>query len=358
MRAWDFLVETFGEWSEDRAPRLGAALAYYTVFSLAPILVIAIAIAGLVFGREAVQGQVLQQIEHLVGPQGAEAIRAMVASAEQDEGRGIVATIFGVAALLFGASGVFGELQDSLNQIWDVKPKEGRGLWGTVKDRFFSFAMVLGVGFLLLVSQVIATALTAFGDLLGRFVPEAALYAVNFTVSLAVVSAIFAVIFKVLPDAEIRWRDVIPGAVVTALLFGIGRYAIGLYLGTSGLSSAYGAAGSLVVVLVWVYYSAQILFFGAEFTRVWARRRGRAVAPAAGAEPREPELERVPTVATWGIAAVAAALGYAVGRTPPRRLLRQTPDTLSTAVQVTSAVAAVDRFRRRRDERPGHRPAA
>jgi membrane protein len=294
MAAWAFVKEMLAEWSDDRAPRLGAALAYYTVFSLAPILVIVIGIAGVFFGRDIVQGQLLDQIGDLIGAQGVEAVRTMVASASEQRGKGVVATLLGFGALVFGASGAFAELQDSLNQIWDVQPKAGRGILGIMRDRFLSFSMVLGIGFLLLVSLVLSALLTAMGTLFGSLVPVVVMQSVNTALSFGVVTLLFALIYKVLPDVDIEWRDVWLGSVVTALLFTLGKFAIGLYLGKSGLATAYGAAGSLVVVLVWVYYSAQILFLGAEFTQVWARRRGRGLRPAAIAEPRAVEGTRQP----------------------------------------------------------------
>jgi membrane protein len=202
-------------------------------------------------------------------------------------GEGILASVLGVATLLFGASGVFGSLQDSLNTIWEVQPKAGRGIWGVVKDRFLSLSMVLGVGFLLLISLVITTALEAVGAYFGGLLPSWApvLQALNLAVSFGVITLLFAMIFKYLPDAKVDWGDVWLGSAATALLFIVGKYAIGLYLGKSSIGSSYGAAGSFVVLLVWIYYSAQILFFGAEFTKVYAGHRGTRIAPAANAEP-------------------------------------------------------------------------
>src|SRR5438094_201799 len=263
MRVWDFLKETFSEWSEDRAPRMGAALAYYTVFSLAPVLVIAIGVAGIFFGQRMAEGRLMHEIRNLVGPEGAGAIRAMIANAAADRPGGVVATMMGVAALVFGATGAFVELQDALNTIWKVQPRP-RGLLRMLKDRFLSFTLVVGIGFLLLVSLVISAALAALGSVTARYVSPSLLHGVNFLVSFGVITVLFAMIFKILPDAKIAWRDVWLGAAVASLLFSAGKFIIGLYLGKSGMASAYGAAGSLVIVLVWVYYSAQILFLGAE----------------------------------------------------------------------------------------------
>ena len=271
---------TFSEWSEDKAERLAAALAYYSVIALAPLVVIVIAIAGLVFGRDAAQGQIVGQITSLVGQQSAEAIQGIIANASRPKS-GIWATVFGVAALLFGASGVFGQLQDGLNTVWEVKPKPGRGILGILKDRFLSLTMVLGVGFLLLISLVISAALSALGVYLNGLLPlpGVVLQVVNFIISFVVITLLFALLFNVLPDAKIAWGDVWIGAAITALLFVIGKFLLGLYIGRSSLGSAYGAAGSLIVILVWVYYSAQIVFFGAEFTQVYANRYGSQIKP-------------------------------------------------------------------------------
>jgi membrane protein len=282
---WGLLKETFSEWSEDKASRLAAALSYYTIFSLAPLLVIVIAIAGLVFGEAAVEGQLVGQIQGLVGEQGASLIQTMIANASRS-GSG-PAALLGFAMLLFGAAGVFGQLQDSLNTIWDVRPKPGRGILGMVKDRLGAFAMVVGTGFLLLVSLVVSAALSAVGEFAGDVLPLPAwaLQLFNLVISFAVITVVFALIYKVIPDAEIAWRDVWIGAALTSFLFSIGKYAIGLYLGQSSASSVFGAAGSLVVVLLWIYYSALILFFGAEFTQVYARRYGSGIVPSSEAIP-------------------------------------------------------------------------
>jgi membrane protein len=276
----DLLKATWNDWSEDKAARLAAALAYYTVVALAPLLVILIAIVGLAFGREAAQGQIVSQIGSLVGEENGEAIQGIIANASRPK-TGIIATVIGIATLLFGASGVFGALQDGLNTIWEVKPKPGRGLLGILKDRFVSVTMVFGVGFLLLVSLAISAGLAIMGEYLTGLLPlpEIVLQSLNFVISLAVITLLFAMIFKVLPDAEIAWGDVWVGAAITALLFTIGKLLIGLYLGKSGVGSAYGAAGAMVVILIWVYYSAQILFLGAEFTQVYANKYGSHIKP-------------------------------------------------------------------------------
>ena len=273
---WSLIKETFQDWSEDKAPRLAAALSYYTVFSLAPLLVLVIAITGFIIGNnQQIREQIITQVQSTVGAQGAEAVSTLIDNTSQPRS-GIIATIIGVGTLLLGATGLFGQLQDALNTIWEVKPKEGRGIMGMIKDRFLSFTMILGVSFLLLVSLVISAALTLinnyFTNLLGGLGILAQI--LNIVISIGVISLIFAMIFKILPDVEISWGDVWIGALVTAILFTIGKQLLGVYLGSSATTSAYGAAGSLVVLLLWVYYSAQILFLGAEFTQVYARRYG------------------------------------------------------------------------------------
>jgi membrane protein len=280
------LRETFTEWNEDKASRLAAALAYYTIFSLAPLLIIAIAIAGAVFGEEAARGEIVTQIQGLVGRDGAKFIETAIEGASKPKA-GTIASLISIAVLLFGASGLFAQLQDSLNTIWEVQPKPGRGLIGIVRDRFLSFTMVLGVGFLLLVSLILSAALAGLVNFVGSLLPGIAglLQFANFVLSFAVTTLLFALIYKVLPDVKIAWSDVWSGAIVTSLLFSIGRFLLGLYLGNSSFGSTYGAAGSVVIILVWVYYAAQILFFGAEFTQVYARRFGSRIVPAKNAIP-------------------------------------------------------------------------
>ena len=282
----ELLKETFKEWQEDKASRLAAALAYYTAFSIAPLFIIAIAIAAVVFGQEAAQGGIFQQLKDLIGPEGAAAVETMIENSRKPT-EGTIATIISVVILLFGASGVFGQLQDSLNTIWEVAPKPGRGIMGFIKDRFLSFTMVLGIGFLLLVSLVLSAVLAGLSNFLGEVIPGLTLLwnTLNFFISFGVITVLFALIFRVLPDAKIAWGDVWFGAGITALLFTIGKSLIGLYLGNSSVGSTYGAAGSFVVLLLWVNYSAQILFFGAEFTQVYANKYGSRIVPAKNAIP-------------------------------------------------------------------------
>jgi len=283
--------QTAIEFSQDKVPRLGAALAYYTIFSLAPLLLIVIAIAGLAFGHDAAQNKIFEQLRGVLGATTAEGVQEMVKNAAKPKS-GTVATVLGVVTLLLGASGVFGQLKDALNTIWDVKPKEKRGVMGMVKDRFLSFAMVLGLGFLLLVSLVIDTAIAAMGKFAGNHLPggEALWHIVELAFSFCVITVLMAGIFRLLPDLKIEWRDVWLGAALTSLLFVLGKFALGIYFAKSAVGSSFGAAGSLVLVLLWVYYSAQILLFGAEFTQVYARSHG-SLKEEAGEKRTEKEKE-------------------------------------------------------------------
>ena len=283
---WTLLRQTFTDWSEDKAPQLGASLAFYSALSIAPLLVIALSVAAFFLDEDAARGRIIEEFQGLVGTEGGKAIEDMIESANKP-GTGIVATVLSIATLLFGASGVFGQLQDALNTIWEVKPKSGRGIFGLIRDRFLSFTMVLGVAFLLLVSLLLTTAIAAFGLTADRL-PDALHWlaqVVNFAVSFVIITALFAMIFKLLPDVKMAWSDVWLGAIVTAVLFTIGKFAIGLYLGHSSMASSYGVAGSFVVLLVWTYYSAQILFFGAELTQVYANTYGSHIVPTENAEP-------------------------------------------------------------------------
>jgi membrane protein len=281
------LKDTLREWREDGAPRLAAALAYYTTFSLAPLLVLIIAIAGLVGGHAAAESQVMAQVEDLLGARGREFIQGMIQSASQPS-TGVTATIIGAVTLLFGALGVFGELQNSLNTIWEVKPKPAKGFLDGVRrfviNRLLSFTMVLGIGFLLLASLVISAALSALGEYIGTRWPFADFWLelTNFIISFVVISFLFAMIFKFLPEINIPWKDVWLGAAVTSALFSLGKFLIGFYLGRSEVGNIFGAAGSLAILLIWIYYSAQILFFGAEFTQVYANKYGSKIVPDPG----------------------------------------------------------------------------
>jgi membrane protein len=282
-RAWPILKGTFSEFSTDKVLRLSAALAYYAMFSIGPILAIAVGLAGLAFGHEAVRHQVQQQLKSMLGPESAKMLASMMSA--QKHGSSLVTTIVGIVALLVGAGGVFGQLQDSLNTIWEVKPKPGTGVWNFIRSRFLSFSMVLGVGFLLLVSMALTTFLSAITGSLGSGLPEVLAHALNFIVSFAVITLLFAMIFKYLPDIKVPFSKVWVGAIGTAFLFTVGKYLLALYLGQQSTASSYGAAGSVILILMWVYYASIILFCGAEFTQVYTRQTGTPLAPAKYAVP-------------------------------------------------------------------------
>jgi membrane protein len=282
---WVLLRDTYRSWSGDQTSRLAAALSYYTIFSVAPLLILVIAMAGWVFNKEEVSTHLFDQIRSLVGEDGASIIKTMVQRAGQS-GNTFFATVVGLVALFIGSTGAFFQLQGALNTIWGVQAKHGHGVILFVRKRMLSFSMVLVIGFMLLVSLVLSALLAGMGQFLSRVLPfpGALLQAFNFVISFAVTSLLFTLIFKVLPDVLIKWKDVWVGGVATALLFSMGRYLIGLYLGRGSVSSAYGAAGSFVILLLWIYYSSQILLFGAQFTKVYANRRGVAIKPSPHAE--------------------------------------------------------------------------
>ena len=281
----DLTKETAQSWMEHKAPRLGAALAFYTIFAITPVFLIVLAIAGFWFGEEAARRQLFDQLQGLLGQEGGEAIQAVVAAANKPK-TGAWATLAALVTLLVGATGVFVQLQDALNTIWNVRREPGRGLRHFIKDRVLSFAMILAIGFLLLVSLVINALLAALGKFMSDLMPAQEIFwqIVNLLMSLGVVTLLFALIFKVLPDVKIAWHDVWVGAMITALFFNLGKLLLSLYLGRSSTASAYGAAGSLVIILLWVYYSSQILFLGAEFTRVYAVKFGSHLRPVPGAQ--------------------------------------------------------------------------
>jgi membrane protein len=288
---WAPLAETFNDWSEHKDARLGAALAYYSVFSLGPLIVIAISIAGLAFGQEAVQGQVTGAIRGLLGDTGAQAVEAMLKGADRPR-EGMLATILGLGTLLFAAIGVVVQLKDALNTVWEVKTPPGKGLWRFARTYVLSLAGVLALGFLLLISLLLTAALSAVGKYIAPYLPEGALQIAGSAASFAVIGVLFAMMFKWLPDTRVEWRDVWLGAILTAALFELGKFVIGFYIGKQGLESTYGAAASIVVVLIWIYYSAQLVLMGAEFTQVYARRYGsRRSKSSSDAHAREPNLE-------------------------------------------------------------------
>ncbi|CDH44820.1 YihY/virulence factor BrkB family protein [Candidatus Contendibacter odensensis] len=271
---WTLLKETVHAWNDDKAEYMAAALSYYTVFALAPLLIVAIAVAGFVFGREAAQGHLISEIRDIVGAEGAVLIQQVLANSSKPA-QGIGATVVGLATLLFGTTRVFVQLQDALNTIWDVVPSEGI-LRSFLRKRLLSFSLVLGIGFLFLVSLVVSALVAVIDQNLAVLMPgfPTIVYVIDLSNSFIVISLLFAMIYKFLPDAHVAWGDVWLGAILSALLFSVGKNIMGLYIIKAGGQSVYGAAGSLVVVLVWVYYSAQLLFFGAEFTWVYARYFG------------------------------------------------------------------------------------
>ncbi|MEO6056034.1 MAG: YihY/virulence factor BrkB family protein [Gemmatimonadales bacterium] len=282
------LKDSGKDFIDDECPTQAAALSYYTIFSLPPLLLLLLLILGSVLDPRDIQGQLETQIGALMGPSASQHIRGILEQAHQPGSRALLPTVLSVAALIFGATGAFGQLQAALNRAWKVAPDpEKGGLKAFLLKRVFSFGMILSVAFLLLVSLVLSAALSAFGGALGGMLPEGLsatfLQVVNQVVSYVVIAALFAAIFKVLPDARVTWRDAWIGATGTALLFVIGKFVIGLYLGRSNPGEAFGAAGSLAVMLVWIYYSSMILLFGAEFTQVWANRWGGGVSPERGA---------------------------------------------------------------------------
>jgi membrane protein len=282
---WALARESFSEWREDKASRLAAALAYYTMFSIPPLLIVVLAILGQVFEREAAQDRLAAQINALIGRTDvSDVVTAMIEGASRPRESAWAAAV-GVVTLMLGASGVFAQLQDALNTIWEVEPRPGRGILGVLRDRVVSFGLALGVGFLLLVSLVLSAGLAILGEFFSARLPLLQLgMLLELVISFGVTSLLFALIFKVIPDVRIGWRDVWLGAVLTAALFSAGKWVLAQYLAT-GITTSYGAAGSLVLILAWVYYSAQILFLGAEFTQVYANRYGSGLAPDRGAVP-------------------------------------------------------------------------
>jgi membrane protein len=283
---WKSLKDAFKGFGDDKVTKLSASLAYYTGFSLAPLLVVIIAICGVVFGREAVQGTIDNQISGLVGPDAARQVQDMIKNAALS-GKTTFATIVGAVALVIGATSIFGEVQDSINSIWGLKPKASVGLWKTIQVRLLSFGMIASLGFILLVSLAATSVVEALGKRLEAMLPDVTVvvfYIINLLLTIIVTTVLFGLIFKVLPDAKIRWKDIWPGALATSILFLIGKFAISLYISKTNVGSSYGAAGSLAVIFVWIYYSAIILYFGAEFTKALAFNKGAKIIPDKYAE--------------------------------------------------------------------------
>src|SRR2546423_151199 len=274
-QGWSIARQAYAAWSEDYAPSMGAALSYYTLFSIAPLLLIVIGVAGFVFGEEAARGEIFGQLSGLMGEQGAQAVESLLANASRPQS-GVIAMVVGAVTLLLGASTVFGELQNDLDRIWRAPASRKSGLWNLLRTRLLTFGMILAIAFLLMVSLVVSAAVSALGTWWG-------LHALDVAASFALMTLLFAMIYKIIPRVRIRWRDVWIGAGVTAALFAAGKFLIGLYIGKAGVASAFGAAGSLVVLMVWVYYSAQIFLLGAEFTRIYAHEQGSRVGIAESA---------------------------------------------------------------------------
>jgi membrane protein len=287
MSALNLLKKTVDEFIEDDCSTMAAALAYYTAFSLPGLLLIVLKVASTVFGEEAVSGSLQAQASGLVGPKAAEQVQTMVQSAATSDAGGIAA-LFGILTLLFAATTAFAQLQASLNRAWEVMPAPGASGWKYfLTKRLLSFGLIVGIGFLLMVSLVVSAGVEAFGAMLAKWLPDlltgGVLIAINFVVALAVLTVLFAAIYRVMPDARVAWSDVWVGAFATAVLFSVGKFAVGMYLGNSDVGSAFGAAGSLAIVLVWIYYSSMIILLGAEFTQVWAQENGHGIEPEPGA---------------------------------------------------------------------------
>ncbi|ESQ81003.1 YihY/virulence factor BrkB family protein [Asticcacaulis sp. YBE204] len=323
------ITQAFKEWNEDEAPRLGAAVAFYSVLAIGPLLLLVISIAGLAFGTEAATGEISHQIRGLVGGTGAAAIEEVIAHSRNEE-QGLIAAAIGLATLLISATGFFGELQAALNTIFDV-PKAKLSIGSFLRQRVLSFAMIVAIAVLLMLSLVVSAALSATANLFGSDDSIVALQVLNIGLSLIVTTFLFALVYKYLPDAHLRWRDVWVGALITAILFAVGKSLIGLYLGNAAIGSTYGAAGSLVVLLVWIYYSVQIIFFGAEITQVYAGRH--AVAPEMASEVAS---EAAPTPVSADLSASSS-----------------TSSAIATATAVTGSLAlAAIAFFTLREKRP------
>ena len=313
---WTLVKASVSSWLDDYAPSMGAALSYYTVFSLAPLLLIVVSVAGLVFGEDAVRGELFAQLQGLMGADAAKAIQGLLASVNKPS-HGIVGTVVGIALLVFGATTVFGELQDALDRIWRAPARKKGGLWSLLRARLLSFGMILGLAFLLMVSLVLGAAISALGKWWGPAFGgwETLLQIVNLLVGFGLTMVVFAMIYKMMPRVKVQWHDVWLGAFVTSLLFTIGKFLIGLYIGKSGVASGFGAAGSLVVVFIWVYYSAQIFLLGAEFTWVYARTLGSLRSEQGAAE----------------VAQAGAQVAARSDEVPSRSAAAKTPSSTGTA---------------------------
>ena len=345
-QTWALAKQAVSSWLDDYAPSMGAALSYYTVFSLAPMLLIVIAVAGLVFGQEAARGALFGQLNGLMGADGATAVEGLLASVSKPT-HGIIATATGLAVLLIGATTVFGELQDALNRIWRVpKAKNTGGIWGLVRTRLLSFGMILGIAFLLMVSLVLSAGVSALGEWWSPFFGgwEVLAKVATFVFGLVVTTIGFGVIYKFMPNADVRWHDVWVGAAVTALLFSLGRFLIGFYIGTSGVASGFGAAGSIVLVFVWVYYSAQIFLLGAEFTWAYATSLGsmKDIATSNETSTSTSTSAQPPVSARSSSPAVPARSADGVGpAAPPVRVAVAAPSQAPASVTAPVVVAGL-----------------
>lgn len=278
---WKVIVESFKGFAADKIPKYSAALAYTTIFSLGPLLIVIIFLCSIFFGQEATQGKIYEQMQQFIGNDAALQIETIIKNASLSD-KGNFAVIIGIATLIFGATAVFAEIQDSINTIWGLKAKPKKGVWKIIRNRFLSFSVVVSLGFLLLVSLAISTVIEALNERLRASFPDVAVvlfYILDLVISFVIITALFAIIFKVLPDAKTKWKDVFPGAIASGILFMIGKFAISFYIGKSHVGSTYGAAGSLVVILLWVYYSAMILYLGAEFAKAWTVSKGSSILP-------------------------------------------------------------------------------
>ena len=278
---WEVLKNSFKGFGDDKITKMSSSLAYYTIFSMAPLLIIIISLSGIFLGQDAAEGKVYGQLAAFVGANTASQLQEMIKNASLS-GKSVTAAIIGIATLVIGATTVFAQIQDSINFIWGLKPKPKRGWLKFLKNRFLSFSVIIGLGFLLLVSLSISALIDGFSNSLQAYFPKVTVvifYIINLLITLAITTLIFGAIFKVLPDAKIKWKDVLVGSVVTAVLFMLGKFGISFYIGKSQVGSTYGAAGSLVILLLWVYYSAIILYFGAEFTKAFAVKYGSKIHP-------------------------------------------------------------------------------
>ena len=341
-QAIPLLKETYSKWSDHGAPRLGASVAFYSLLSFAPILVLVTALIALVFGQSGAQGALVGEARQMIGSHGAETVQSMLKHS-QSQGSGIFASTVAFITLLFGASGVFAELRSALNIIWEAPEETSSGVWGMIKQRLFSFGMVLSVGFLLLVTLILSAGLSYVGHAFGQAVPipPVVLQVLNFVVSVVVIGVVFALMFKYVPNAKVPWHYAIVGAVGTALLFTIGKLLLGLYLGKASVTSTYGAAGSLVAVIIWIYYSAQIFFFGGEFTHVYAQAHaGKKARPEKSAVPNAPQTDTAEADAPATRAEPVTSVSPALPKATVIPAANQIPSPVGTVDELTPVVSA------------------